>query len=564
MGHTNEDYIKKYYEVMGITPIISDSLASIFQVLLPGKNRVLVSENKILRGCGRIKGIERPHIDTVNERAIQFFALEDAFSLLAQKGVPVYYYNRIGEKEGFIYSPEEQHRMQKGLSFPAMYQDIDKYEIELRDVFGRLYSKEYVKAMGQIPQVIRIGNAYLHEDCHSKLINVENGKRVTLQQPQEAALTIHVYGRCGVFGYAVEDKDSLPSLLQEKFNEKGISVCVVNHGLWGGVDEYLDHNFLQDAVGMKQGDIVLFYRKHFNKKLLCEFIKRGVRYKEITDEWHAKKCEEVTFFDRPGHMNAAGYNLVAELISEDMIVTGFTCGNVDQSVLLGTADHLNYYLKTRINKDFEQGVAKYIAKINKDFPLSDKTIDNGAIVMNCNPFTYGHRYLIETASKQVDRLYIFVVQEDKSFFNYEDRFIMVKNGTKDIDNVVIVPSGEFIISAYTFPEYFMKDYVKEKNFDVSMDIDTFCKYIAPPLRISKRFAGEEPFDPVTKNYNENMSTILPKYGMQFIEVPRYSLDSGRIINATKVRKLLKEKEFDELKDYVPESTFELLIEKYVG
>lgn len=52
----------------------------------------------------------------------------------------------------------------------------------------------------------------------------------------------------------------------------------------------------------------------------------------------------------------------------------------------------------------------------------------GSIVMNCNPFTLGHRYLIEYASKYVDYLYIFVVEEDKSFFPFSDRIDLIKKG----------------------------------------------------------------------------------------------------------------------------------------
>ncbi|MDO4191499.1 MAG: adenylyltransferase/cytidyltransferase family protein, partial [Bacteroidales bacterium] len=40
----------------------------------------------------------------------------------------------------------------------------------------------------------------------------------------------------------------------------------------------------------------------------------------------------------------------------------------------------------------------------------------GCIVMNCNPVTKGHVYLIETAAKQVDTLHVFCVKEDASVF----------------------------------------------------------------------------------------------------------------------------------------------------
>lgn len=559
------DYIKKYYKVMGKNALFFEfNLSSVFSLMFSRENTVLISDNKILCGIARIKRLAHVHYAAAEEKAIRFFALQDAFLLLSEKGVPVYFYNRIGkEKEGYEYRPLELKRMKERLSFPLMYQNLSKYEEQLKDILGELYSKEYVEAIGKIPQVIKIGRMYQHEDCSSDLINIENGKRITLDQPKNYTRTIHVYGRCGVFGYATEDRDTIPSLLQKELIHQGVEdIRVVNHGLWGGVDEYIDHNFLQDVIGMKKGDIVIFYRKHYNKKILHTFEERGVRYKEITDEWHMERDDKVTFFDRPGHMNADGYKLVAKLICNDLLSKRFECGKVSSDIKHGTADHLNYYLKSQANNDFEKEIRQYVSSINRDNLLTEQTVNNGAIVMNCNPFTKGHRYLIETAAKQVDRLYIFVVEEDKSFFLFKDRFEMVVKGTEDIENVVVVPSGKFIISAYTFPEYFMKDYVKEKNFDVSRDVETFCKYIAPPLNIKIRFAGEEPFDPVTKNYNENMARILPEHGMKFVEVPRYAIDSKRVINATRVRELLENREFDELKEYVPYNTFEILLKKY--
>ncbi|MBQ9442198.1 MAG: [Selenomonadaceae bacterium] len=77
--------------------------------------------------------------------------------------------------------------------------------------------------------------------------------------------------------------------------------------------------------------------------------------------------------------------------------------------------------------------------------------------MNCNPFTLGHEYLIEYASKKVKKLYIFVVEEDKSEFKFADRFELVKRGVKKFSNVEVLPSGKFIISQQTFSGYFNKE-----------------------------------------------------------------------------------------------------------
>ena len=39
------------------------------------------------------------------------------------------------------------------------------------------------------------------------------------------------------------------------------------------------------------------------------------------------------------------------------------------------------------------------------------------------------------------------------------------------------------------------------------------------LMLKKRFAGEEPFDAVTRQYNESMKKILLENGMEFVEIP---------------------------------------------
>lgn len=54
----------------------------------------------------------------------------------------------------------------------------------------------------------------------------------------------------------------------------------------------------------------------------------------------------------------------------------------------------------------------------------------GAIVMNCNPFSKGHRYLIEQAGKQVEFLIVFAVEEDLSLFSFEERIRMIRKGQK--------------------------------------------------------------------------------------------------------------------------------------
>ena len=138
---------------------------------------------------------------------------------------------------------------------------------------------------------------------------------------------------------------------------------------------------------------------------------------------------------------------------------------------------------------------------------------------------------------------------------------LVKKGTAHLNNVVVLPSGKFIISATTFPGYFYKDGNKEIEVDTSFDIEIFGKYIAPALDIKIRFAGEEPNDFVTRKYNEEMEETLPKHNVEFIEIKRKEA-GGQVISASLVRKLLEKRDFEKIKPLVPQDTFNYLISNY--
>lgn len=560
---TNERYIiQSYYDDLGQKVFFAESAVEFFK-LLSGCKKTLISANGIMCRIANFFRIKTIRPENVLFKAQQAAAVKDAFLLLNKKRIPAFFYHRTAKQKGFVYSPSAVNRMENDLNFPKMYENIDGYFSDFQELLGDNITKEYVEEIGKISQIIHKGNQYCHEDIIGKYVNVVEGKRVTCCQPMQYRHTLHIYGRCGAFGYAVEDKDTLPSQIQMFLNNNGFAdVRVVNHGLWGGSDENIIHNFLMDVVGMKEGDIVLFYQHRPELSVLQQWEKRGVWYKDITHDWHQYPQSSWCFYNHPGHMNDVGYKNAAEIIFKDLLLHNFECRFVDGDIMMKyKAENLNSYLKAYACKsDLDNELNRFVGEITVQYPIEDGQ-QCGAIVMNCNPFTLGHRYLIERASIEVDRLYVFVVEEDKSFFRFNDRFEMVKNGTSDLRNVCVVPSGNFIISAFTFPEYFMKDYVKEKEFDMSSDVEIFANKIAPALHITKRFVGEEPFDVVTGRYNETMKNILPQYGIEFIEIPRFSA-SGTVINATMVRQLLAEKNFDEISKFVPDSTLQILKERY--
>jgi [citrate (pro-3S)-lyase] ligase len=139
--------------------------------------------------------------------------------------------------------------------------------------------------------------------------------------------------------------------------------------------------------------------------------------------------------------------------------------------------------------------------------------------------------------------------------------MMVKLGLQDFNNVSIVPSGKIIISSETMPEYFDKDSLQDVKIDTSYDLTLFSTLIAPALNITKRFAGSEPLCQITRQYNDGMNQTFPQYGIEFVELPRFSID-GNEVSASIVRKFLDTKEYEKIKDLVPKTTYDFLHTKY--
>uniref|UniRef100_UPI00307CB678 [citrate (pro-3S)-lyase] ligase n=1 Tax=Prevotella sp. TaxID=59823 RepID=UPI00307CB678 len=179
---------------------------------------------------------------------------------------------------------------------------------------------------------------------------------------------------------------------------------------------------------------------------------------------------------------------------------------------------------------------------------------SGIIIMNCNPFTLGHRYLIEQAAQQVETLYILVVREDCSMFGYDERKAMIVRGVAHINNVVVCDGSEYSISATTFPTYFLKSLSDASDTQMTLDIDLYRRHIAPALGATVRFVGTEPDDPLTRRYNELMKSMLPDVR----EVARLE-KSGVAVSASRVRKAIVENHLALAARLVPPTTVPYIV-----
>ena len=182
-----------------------------------------------------------------------------------------------------------------------------------------------------------------------------------------------------------------------------------------------------------------------------------------------------------------------------------------------------------------------------------KKVRRGSIVVNCNPMTLGHLYLIEKSLEEVDELIVFVVEEDKSVFSFEDRWKILNEEFKDNDKVKLIPSGPYIISRATFPTYFLKEDDDKLDIYTNLDASIYASKIAKDLEIDIRFLGTEPTDKVTRTYNKNIKKVLEKFHIEVKVVERKKLQ-GDAISASKVRALLAEDRVEEAYKYLPGST----------
>ena len=181
---------------------------------------------------------------------------------------------------------------------------------------------------------------------------------------------------------------------------------------------------------------------------------------------------------------------------------------------------------------------------------------SAAVVMNANPFTYGHQYLVEQAAAACDTLHLFVVSEDKSQVPFSVRKRLVQAGTAHLSNVVLHDSGPYIISAATFPSYFLKDEAAVVEGQARLDLTVFTK-IAQVLGVTARYVGDEPTSPTTGIYNQVMASELPKAGIACHILPRKEYQ-GVPISASIVRARMRVGDFDAISHLVPPATLQYL------
>ena len=184
--------------------------------------------------------------------------------------------------------------------------------------------------------------------------------------------------------------------------------------------------------------------------------------------------------------------------------------------------------------------------INNKFGEINQNTDLGCVVINGNPITNGHMHIIEEASRNHKLVVLFVVEEDKSEFTFEERFSFAYLSTMRLGNVCVIPSSKYIVSSSTFPSYFLKDETEVSEQYSKIDALIFKEYFMKQLFIKKRYVGTETISKMV-NYNN----ILKETLQDDLVIMNRLTENGEVISASKVRSLLKEQKYDEALLYVP-------------
>lgn len=218
-----------------------------------------------------------------------------------------------------------------------------------------------------------------------------------------------------------------------------------------------------------------------------------------------------------------------------------------------------------------RGIEKYVEVLkglNVELLNTQHPTSTAVIVMNANPFTRGHQYLIEQAAQQVEHLFVIPVKEDKSLFSYAERKAMIEAAIKLIESkspslsgegrggasITLCDGSDYAISAATFPTYFLKRLDDAADTQMLLDLDIFRRHIAPALGATIRFVGSEPDDALTRRYNELMREMLPDVR----EIERLP-ENGEVVSASKVRKALENGDFQRAAALVPPTTIPYLL-----
>ena len=401
-------------------------------------------------------------------------------------------------------------------------------------------------------------------DWESPYFNIRDGQRVTIGQPETYDHTVHCVGESETFGYGTEDAHTFSSFLQARLNlEAGAKTYrVENYGFPGGALPFSINSLLQRKIS--EGDIVVFFGLPQLDEALADRL--GIEASHVS---FSRPHDYGEVFVDDNHFGWTGHKVVADTLYETLFAyerklpTQRPDHSPDPDALEAARcciQFVKYLLFRRTYLAVEDSKMKayldYLEEERVDMPGQI-----GSVAVNCDPMTNGHLHLLEHAAKACDFLYVFVIEEYGAHFRFGARFHIVTSALAHLDNVKVLKGGRYICTDVTVPEYSTKNEKNDAIADMSMEAWSFGEFIAKRLNITRIFLGREPICAITRQYNDQMERILPKFGIA-VEIIDRIAHEGAPISASQVRAYLKEKQFDLIQEIVPPATYTHLLRYY--
>lgn len=220
-----------------------------------------------------------------------------------------------------------------------------------------------------------------------------------------------------------------------------------------------------------------------------------------------------------------------------------------------TSLHMKKIVETMNTVLLEGG--DFITDVLKELKLQYNISNNkkAAVIINANPMTLGHMYLIETAAKENNEVLVFVVSEDLSSFPFKDRIEIIEKACSHLENVTVLPTLSYLVSKITFPKYFLKEDQLIQEEQTLVDVLVYKEYYKKIFNIETRYLGEEPYSFNTSKYNQTLKDYLNSN----VKIVKRLEKNHKPISASLVRKLIKANKIEKIKEYVPEATYQYLI-----
>lgn len=230
-----------------------------------------------------------------------------------------------------------------------------------------------------------------------------------------------------------------------------------------------------------------------------------------------------------------------------------------------TVQHFNQYLD--LIGDGLQGLVRWE---NEQKAIIGDCEGLSCVVLNANPFTTGQKYLVQLAASRSSKVLVFVIQNRPEAgakgnhentgieFSFQDRMHMVKDGLSDIEKVIILPSGPYLISRSDFPEGFLSEDLGPAPAHAVLDSMVFC-HVCLSLGIKTAFAGDEPRDELSEIHLNALRQECRKNNINLKVAERKRLGE-RYMTSSLARQAIADKDVDELKQIVPQTTLSYLKE----